>query len=276
MAAWDDEKGFYQRLPVFTAATIGSGVAVRLLKNVLDAFKEAQKIKTAPSTMNIPVPVDEDQAKELEAAGVHVKTAGGINASILGFTGTLGAYGGYKLTDWLMGKLRKQQVQEELDSLRSRIKNVLEDAPAEEDVQTHALMKAAEDMYFKNAGDLASGLNWLFDTATPPILGYALGGAGAAALIHGFRKSQEESRMRQEMGKLKEILATGANEPPMATTTPVLVRRKKKKLEEPEVKSVSISSLLLRPKAKSKTESEGSPAQQAAKQTIQGANPNWF
>ncbi len=237
MAHWSRDPSYLMYAPL---AGLGVGMGARLIKHLMQQRKDTVRPLRSAET-ELPVEVTPEEALTLERQGQDVKTAawsdfGGDVTSAMGGAargalGTAGAIGGYALIDALIDRARKKQLRGDIEHLRSRLTNVLQDQPAEEDIPLHARMKAAEDHFFNKTSGIVTNV---LDSQLSPWLAAAAGSAGLLSAMGAFRQVRDENPNSQRISDLRALLRQEAG-PSKLTLAPVvskvklleLLRRKK-------------------------------------------------
>jgi hypothetical protein len=268
-------------IPMVAAGTVGVGAAGRLLKSLVDLYRRpptstAAGIKQLPASVaDIPVEVTPEEADELRRKGVEVKrimpklseavktdavgTDGGSNyfsqfkpsftgGFIYGGLGALGLAGGWKLTDYIIDKLRKRSIKSDIEKTRARINAILNNEPAQSDLPLHAYMKAAEDLHFSfdgncpiNEGGIdktaasfgGGGFSSVLDivSSLPAMSGITLGVGTLLAAMRGYNKLSAGGSPYAKLRAMREVF--GGRSP--GVTSARLSPFSYQKLVEPEV-----------------------------------------
>lgn len=244
-----------RNVPIAVLGSLAVGAGGRLTKHLIDLLNRAPEEasvslpKKTEAEVDYPVDVTPEEARKLQSRGIDVKVAGVIdntvNAIGYGGLGAAGAIGGWKLTDMVIDKLRRRAAEKQVESVRKRLKQVLDDTPAMEDKELHSMMKTAEAMVKE-----ALGL---------PELGAVLGAGLAASGYGAFRTAANESKSRSKLSALRELLARQPAQVPQVRMVP-------------RVSKEALRKLLQREQEKRKAEAEAvkasSPSEQAVEATV--------
>jgi hypothetical protein len=226
---------FSEAAPYVAALGLGVGGLSRGMKHIIDALRrqdpEAAPVeikRTHPPITDTEVEVTPEEAEELARRGVHVKKVKlgqevslsdvSLPASLaLGALGTGAVIGGWKLSDFLINKLRQRAAQSEREKMYNRVHKMLEGDPESIDVPLHASMKAAEDIHFdKKALAIQDFPN------TAKLILAALGGVGVVAGMSAYQKATAQSKYQTKIKALKDYLKKQQTQTPIASIEPVL------------------------------------------------------
>lgn len=279
------------------ALALGSGG--RLTKNLWDILtSDEQKRgpvklpKRTKQVAQIPVEVSLEEAEELERQGVPVRVrkeaADGdqvnvykdpdisyLGAGALGALGTTAAIGGWKLTDWVIDKMRQRSAKQELQRTRDRLSRLLDDDPDEQDSAIYGSMKAAEDAYFEGHQKVADvGLGTVLAA-----LATVAGGGLALNVLHGISTGGRKNQATERAKRISEYMRSRRPQQPDVEMVPV-VRIRNEPDPQPEdlvmeEAKVEVARESQEPKKPGATTS--SPARQAATAPPQPpAGEGWF
>jgi hypothetical protein len=254
--------GSTDSVPIAILGSLALGAGGRLSKHLLDLLKrpaEEPSMSIPASTaaeVDYPVDVTPEQARKLQSSGIDVKVATDAGASALGALGYgalagAGAIGGWKLSDYIIDKIRRSSAQRDVDNVRKRLKQVLEDNPMEEDQGLYNTMKTAEALIKK--ADFLHPVDSMRAYVAPfaALLGAGLVGSGYGA----YRRASTESKSKSKLSALRDLLA---KERPVTPNIRMV----------PRVSKSALQDLIARERENKKRELEvslpsGSPAQQA-------------
>lgn len=206
-------------LPLMVGGGLAVGAGARLAKNLLQLIRDDEGVAAetnhlTPAVTGIPIKLSPEEAAEAERRGIKVrgavKTAGPLNAAMLGFAGTGAALGGWALVDKLILNRQKAAAKERVDALRNRLKSVLNDDPSLDDAPLHLQMKQAEAAYFSKQANILD------------VLGYGVGGATALATALGLQQALENNKHRKRIKALQVALNKAPATPPRVVLDPVV------------------------------------------------------
>ena len=229
-------------LPHAVLGGLAVGAGGRLAKNLYDL---ASSDPTQPRTVfrpgraavsNVPIEVTPEEAEELARRGIKVRKVLAKRASDAspwkamgyGALGTAATLGGWKLTDMVIDRLRKQQAKKEVSRVKDRIRRLIEGNPLEEDVTVYRRMKTASAAH--SVKTAVFGMGSLRDLLT--VGGLGVGSAAVLQLLAGARKAQSGSASSGTISQLKKTLARRRARPASAAMTPVIIEREKDRDEE--------------------------------------------
>lgn len=181
------------------------------------AKPQAALPKSDPAVHTIPVPVSEEEAKELRRRGIRVKRA--FNMSTGSFIGdaanagaaTLAAYGAWQGLDHLFDKSRKNKAKRRLEETRSELRKLLNED--EEALLAPAMNKVA---------NMLTPIDRLVGAASP-VPGWLIGGGGVALGLSKFHEWRDKSKAVKKMKALKKRLEQRETEQPVVELQPVVV-----------------------------------------------------
>jgi hypothetical protein len=138
------------------------------------------------------------------------------SAFALGALGTGAVMGGWTLTDKLIDAYRKNRAEAKRDVIKNRLKRIMNDDPAEEDLGLHANMKAAESIYFEKRA---------FDPVSHVVnpLAALLGGGMLLAGVRAYNQASVSGDEPAKVKALKSYLKRQKTTHPIISTVPVEV-----------------------------------------------------
>jgi hypothetical protein len=211
------------------AALLGGGA--RVVKGLADLIRrpdpESSPENIEPTEepiVEVPVPVSHEEAEELRRKGMQVKRAvslmdfkvGPEGAFALGALGTGAVMGGWSLTDKLVDAYRKNRAEAKRNAIKNRITKLMNDDPAEEDLDLHANMKAAESVHFEK-----KAISLVHHVVNP--LSALLGGGMLLAGVRAYNQASVSGDEAAKIKALKGYLKKQKTTHPIISTVPVEV-----------------------------------------------------
>lgn len=232
-----DEYTYPEQLGRWGGTALAVGAGARIVKHLLDISRDSD-IRTPvtgkrlrSNVTEVPVTVTPEEAEQLKANGVKVKTAtdfvppglmdGPFVQNVgLGALGTAALAGGWKGVDSFIDHKRKAKAKEELERQRNRVEKLLDANPDPMDAKIAGILAAGEDHYIKVAGIgdvIAQPLNMV------SALGLPLGAAGVLGLAASYASARKNSEQEQKLKQVRDQYTEGLEpEAPVLALQPVV------------------------------------------------------
>jgi hypothetical protein len=225
----------------------GAGaVGVRSLKNLWDMYKDQDSAnsvdKFIPSpTANrakIPVTVSPEEAQQLVAQGISVKSASldptFLDKFLLGAGTVGGAALGWNAVDKMYDNQRLSGEQLKLDAAKKRVQGLLTAHAQPQDAALGGALKVAETAIMKTAFEwplAMAGHGVMSLVNSIPVLPYVAGGGATLVAASAFNESRKRNKALNNAKAIAEYARALPTQAPVAELEPVLAKTAGKQTE---------------------------------------------